>query len=62
MATGFSSADIRQVAVEHWPDGFTGQGGEDAFVVLLDELVGLGFCIQPEAESTISAAPTSCFF
>lgn len=42
VATGFSSADIRQVAVEHWPDGFTGQGGEDAFVVLLDELVGLG--------------------
>lgn len=42
VATGFSSTEIRHVSMEHWSEGFTGQGGEDTFVVLLDELVGLG--------------------
>lgn len=42
MVDGFSLSEIRQNALGCWAEGFTEHSTEEAFEVLLDEMVGLG--------------------
>lgn len=46
---GFSVSDVRRMALNWWPEGFSDERSEDTFRVLLEEMVGLGILRESDA-------------
>lgn len=53
---GYTEAEIRRSALEHWPQGFASTNTADVFEALLDEMVGLGVLNRDGDRFTLRSA------
>lgn len=55
-SAGYTEAEIRRLALEYWPQGFTATSSPETFGVLLDEMVGLGVLNREGERYTLRSA------